>query len=208
MVKEIECTGQIVNVVFRKMGIDQRNYRAIYFKQDGNDDHQIIKEISVLRELSEDYPSFFRSSLLFKGGVSANGSKLHTLLVPLNCPLLAIDLETRFGGEPDETMTYLVEAKRPFGCPTELIWPVYSENCDEAAIIARKTVSRQNGWIKRDLTLFPSLVSPDDFCKQAKNLIEQGFRLPAAVLWIRDLRSFAIEMQSLGELRQPRIVNI
>lgn len=208
MVKEIPCTGQIVDFVVRKMGIDSSNYRAIYFRQDGNDDRQIIREISTLRELSEDYPLFFKSSFLLKGGISANGNKLHALLVPLNCPALSIDLEKSFGVEPDETMTYLVEVKRPFGCPTELTWPVYTEDCDKAAKIARKTVSRQYGWIKRDLTLFPRSVSPDDFCEQAKNLIEQGYRLPAAVLWIRDLRSFAVEMQTLPKLRQQRIANI
>lgn len=208
MVQERRSNGETIDIAIRRSGIDVDDFRALYFRQDAENDTQIIKELSCLSELSE-YPFFNSQSYLLKNVVNNAGEKFHVLLVPKNCPVLALDLEKRMGGEPDETMTYLVDVQRPFGSQRSLTWPVYTESCEMAEKIARKEVSRMRGWHKKDLTRSAMLVTPDAFYEQAKSLIAQGFCLPAAVLWIRDLHSYAIEMQGLvTKLEQPQVAEV
>ena len=209
MVKEIDCNDQIVEIELKRRCIDPGQFRKIYFRQDAQDDRQIIKEMSILKELAEDYPGYFQSSYLFKGGVSGTRRTLHVLLVPINCPPLALDLEMQMsGGEPDESMTYLVDVRRSFGEPSSIIWPAYASDCDFAVKVARKQVSRRFGWNKAQLRGCAQLVSGDEFYERAKNLVLQGFKLSEAVLWIRDLRRIAVERGTFKNFEKPRDYNL
>lgn len=191
MVKEIKSDGVHKSDALRRLessGVNLKNYSALYFRIDPENDSGIRRELSARSSLA-DLPEFDRRAYLLSGAGDTQGHKFDILVVPKDCPRLdQREHETGHIWNPEETHVVVV---RNNASGEEVMWTALDKDPKVAGRIGRSMVCAEKGWKGREVDVIAiQKVSTDDFEQQAKSLLVQGYRLPGFFLRFSDMQEF------------------
>lgn len=192
MVKELVGEGQHYRSFLEEEGFNLTSFSKLFFRQDKADDNASISEEElVLRKLAC-MPDFNDRSWRVTSVVNTDGSDLHLLLVPKDCPRLKDSRYGSIGEMPKPNECYLVEVRCRDVQNGRCKVPVLNSNPDEAGRIAKR---RSSGILKvppKYLEADPQLVTPDQWIEYCRQLIlDKGRDLPDFIKRFADLKECA-----------------
>ncbi len=186
MVKEIDGQGGFYRDVWQNSGIDREEYSKIVLYPHSPD---IEKE--VLNKLSA-MPNLDNSSFLLIDVVDAKRREAKVLLVPKECPRLIPNRYIETNGLPPGNQTFLVETFRDGDSRARYTVVVLADDPEAAARIAKRRVATKVPYPSKNIEAQAELVSPEEWVDAARQLIDDGIRLP----------DFMLRFAGLGEYQR------
>ena len=203
MVKEIVGEGQHYRDFLQDRGFDLNSFNKLFFRQNEAEDGDGISEEGLVLKKLATLPDFNDRSLRVTNVVNTDGSDLHLLLVPKDCPRLK-DLKYRPTGEmPKPNESFLVRVWNPKALSQHCQVPVLSSSPDQASHIAKRRFSDVSKVQLRDLETDPVLVTPDEWVEYWRYLIlVKKEHCPDFVQRFADLR------ECIEQVRFERLSNL
>lgn len=203
MVKELVGQGQHYRSFLQDNGIDVNNFDKLFFKQNGAVNGDNISEERVILDKLIDLPDFNDRSCLVTNVVNTDGSDLHLILVPRDCPRLRDSRYRSVSEMPKPDESYLVEVWNPNVLNQRCKVPVLHSNLDVAIRIAKRRFSDELRVPMNPLKVDPQLVTPEEWVEYCRHLIlDKKQELPNFIKRFADLEECA------QQVRRERIANL
>lgn len=207
MVKELVGAGQHYRDLLEEQGFDLSNFGRLYFKQgDGDDGDAILEEELVLKKLAC-LPDFNGESWRVTNVINTDGSALHLLLVPKDCPRLKDPKYPPTGEMPNPNECYLVEVRNAGRIGQRCKVPVLTSDPQVASSIARRKFGSQVKVPSKYLETDPKLVTSDEWVEYCRHLIlDKNEVLPDFITKYADLRKCQEEARLRRLSRRPSTI--
>lgn len=204
MVKEMVGQGQHYGSFLENNGIDVNNFDRLFFKQNGAVSGDDLSEEGIILEKLADMPDFNDRSWRVTNVVNTDGSELHLILVPRDCPRLRDSRYLSTGEMPNPDESYLVEVWNPGDLNQRCKVPVLHSNPDAASSIAKRRFSYELRVPWKSLEAAdPQLVTPDEWVEYCRHLIlDRKQDLPDFIKRFADLEECA------QQVRRERLANL
>lgn len=171
MVREIDGGGQHYRSFLQEKGFKLNNFDKLFFRQtEEKDSDGVTEEINVLNKLAS-LPDFDELSLMVKDVVNTDGTDIHILLVPKDCPRLKDSKYCSKGEMPNPNETFFVEVWNRGNLGQHCKVPVLHANPDEAARIAKRRFNIESNVPMKYLETAPVLVTPYEWVDYWRHLI-------------------------------------
>lgn len=186
MVKEIDGQGGFYRDVCQNSGIDRQEYSKIVIYPHAADlEKEILDKLSAI-------PDIDSSSFILTNVVDAKKRKAKVLLVPKECPRLMPNRYPETNELPPQDQTYLVETfNERDPCARHQVL-VLATDAGEAARIAKRRLISEIPYPTKYVNAQAELVSPEEWVAAARELINNGVRLP----------DFMLRFAGLGEYQR------
>lgn len=185
MVKELVGNGELYRDFFQSSGGDLSTHSRILFVEGEDTD-----EDQILQKLSE-FPCFYDSSFLLRNVKDPYGKRVSVLFVPKETPKLRPSRYVLTDALPKDDETYIVDSWKSGKRGSFEAILVLAENVEQAARFATRRAITKFGPPKSQINTQAMLVSPEDWVKKAKDLIDEDTRLPDLIMRWAGLQAYA-----------------
>ena len=186
MVKEIDGQGGFYWDVWHNSGINREGYsRIVLYPHSPDIEEEVLNKLSAM-------PNLDNSSFLLTDVVDAKRREAKVLLVPKECPRLIPNRYAETNDLPPGNQTFLVETFRDGDPRARHTVVVLADDPEAAARIAKRRVATKVSYPSKYIEAQAELVSPEEWVDAARQLIDDGIRLP----------DFMLRFAGLGECQR------
>ena len=172
MVKEMAGAGVHYRSFLEERGYDLNKFNTLFFRQtDERDGEGVISEESIVLKRLAKYPDFDELSLIVTDTVNTDGTDIHVLLVPKECPGLKESKYSSKGEMPNPNETFFVEVWNRGNLSQRCRVPVVHANPEDASRIAKRRFNIASNIPKKYLEANAVRVSPGEWVEYWRYLI-------------------------------------